>query len=472
MALVKFDRWKILYGDIKPEKVVPIKYQSYAKNAKGATIVDLNLDSTANNRKLLSLHTAKTSQIKFSQIVDIEFQDFPIQSNDNAIELLQSRLNALLSEKNLLLADRDYSKDKIDELNKVIEDLRRQLENAITEFGKFKPGSTPPDQINEIPDQIPLNARLYSDRKGRKGDPGYPLIQNQLLSKNRKARLIIQDDSNVIITKGEYNKKGEPLAPDEVVVSFGWDNSATQPNYLTLKRPSESSKSVILAVGGTKPNFKDRWTTLEFERVSNKARIVLDDIGILNIFDGERLVWSSFDLDPTELFYSVTWREQQAAAGRAATAEAARQAEDEERRKKEEEERLKREEEERRRNTGLRGVVNRVGSAIGGAAQAVGQGVARAATAVASAAGSVGRAIGRLFRSDRELKTDIVLVGQSPNGINIYEFRFKSDLTKKYQGVIADELLNTPFESAVYQTDDGYLAVDYSQIDVVFRQVE
>jgi hypothetical protein len=70
--------------------------------------------------------------------------------------------------------------------------------------------------------------------------------------------------------------------------------------------------------------------------------------------------------------------------------------------------------------------------------------------------------------SDRRLKDNLKLLGQSPNGINIYEFNFKSDPTKKYQGVMADELIGTQFQSAVTEDDDGYLIVDYSLIDVKF----
>ena len=70
--------------------------------------------------------------------------------------------------------------------------------------------------------------------------------------------------------------------------------------------------------------------------------------------------------------------------------------------------------------------------------------------------------------SDRRLKDNIKLIGQSPNGINIYEFNFISDPLKKYQGVIADELIGTPFENAVSTNDKGFLIVDYAAIDVKF----
>jgi hypothetical protein len=474
MALVKFDKWKLLSGEIKPEKVVPIIFQPYDINAKGATVIDLNQTNINDKKKLVSLYTAKTSQLKFNQVIDTSFQDFPIQENNNAIELIQSRLNALLAEKNSLLSERDVNRDKIAELNAIIEDLRKQLQQAISEFSNFKPGSLPPEQINEIPDQIPLNAKLYSDRMGRPNDPGYPLIQNQLLSKNRKAKLIIQGDGNVIITKGDYTGKGTPKGPEDVVVTFGWNNGASSPNYLALARRNEGLKSVALVVGGLKPTPKDHWRTPDFEKVSNKARLVLDDIGILTIFDNERLIWSTFDLDPTDKIYDVARLEAERDAANRAAAAAAAAAAEAERKRLEDEERARREEEERRRNSGIRGVINRTGAAIGNAAQAVGGAVGGAVravgSAVSSAASAVGRGIRKLF-SDRRLKTDIQLIGQSPSGINIYSFRFINDTSKLYQGVLADELIGTEFESAVSQDESGFLIVDYGMLDVEFKEI-
>jgi len=514
MALVKFDRWKILSGEIVPEKVVPIKYQPYSKNAKGATVVDLNLDTIDNNKKLLSLHTAKTSQNKFNQVIDTEFQDFPIQTNDNAIVLLQNRLNALLGEKNSLLSERDVNRDRIDELNKIIEDLRLQLRDALNEFAKIKPGGIS-TVANEIPDSLAIGFDgifLYDDRTGAKGAPGYPLIQNQLLSKNRKARLIIQGDGNCVITKGEFDGKGNPLTPPEIVISFGWDDGETGPNFLHFARGNKDKKQAYVAIGGLWPSYLERWKTPVFDNVSNQARVVLDDIGSLSIYDRDRLLWSSFAIEASDFNVPYTrpefkrdgskgsgWEAAQADRKRRQEEEAARQrAAEEERRRKEEEERKRREEEERKRAKSLGGMlqdagksissafsdagkniasttkdaVKSIGSAVSDAGKNVASTAKAAVTSVASATKSVGKAIGKLFKSDRRLKTDINLIGVSPSGINIYEFRFIADPSRKYQGVIADELLNSQFSDAVYIDADGYYAVDYTKIDVDFKEIE
>jgi hypothetical protein len=67
--------------------------------------------------------------------------------------------------------------------------------------------------------------------------------------------------------------------------------------------------------------------------------------------------------------------------------------------------------------------------------------------------------------SDIRLKEDIKLVGKSPMGINVYTFRYKGD-DKKYQGVMAHQV---PQASEV--DANGYLMVDYSKLDVDFKEV-
>ena len=75
--------------------------------------------------------------------------------------------------------------------------------------------------------------------------------------------------------------------------------------------------------------------------------------------------------------------------------------------------------------------------------------------------------------SDRSLKKDIKLIGVSPNGLNIYSFRF---IDEKYgkglmQGVMADEVEH--IEKAVVEWK-GLKYVNYNycdEIDVEFKQI-
>jgi hypothetical protein len=69
------------------------------------------------------------------------------------------------------------------------------------------------------------------------------------------------------------------------------------------------------------------------------------------------------------------------------------------------------------------------------------------------------------YFSDIRLKDNIQRIGTSPSGIHIYSFKYKGD-DKTYQGVMAHQV---PYAS--YVADNGYLVVDYSQLDVEFKEI-
>ena len=69
-------------------------------------------------------------------------------------------------------------------------------------------------------------------------------------------------------------------------------------------------------------------------------------------------------------------------------------------------------------------------------------------------------------KSDRRLKTNIEMIGHSPSNIPIYTFNYKTDLTIKYKGVMAQDLLEMGITKPVIMGDDGFYGVDYSKIDV------
>ena len=83
---------------------------------------------------------------------------------------------------------------------------------------------------------------------------------------------------------------------------------------------------------------------------------------------------------------------------------------------------------------------------------------------IAQGAGTVGAA---MIPSDRKLKKNINLIGKSPSGINIYSFEYKNNMfgAGTYQGVMADEV------SHAIVNGDSYDIVDYSLIDVDFKQI-
>jgi hypothetical protein len=71
--------------------------------------------------------------------------------------------------------------------------------------------------------------------------------------------------------------------------------------------------------------------------------------------------------------------------------------------------------------------------------------------------------------SDRRLKKNIKLLGYSPSGLNIYAFEYinKNFGEGVFQGVMSDEIPS----KAVIKHEDGFDRVDYSKIDVEFKQI-
>lgn len=74
-------------------------------------------------------------------------------------------------------------------------------------------------------------------------------------------------------------------------------------------------------------------------------------------------------------------------------------------------------------------------------------------------------------RSDKRLKNIIKKVGVSDSGINIYHFSYTFNPNVVYQGVIAQELLNSEFEISLISDKNGFYSVDYSKIDVEFKKI-
>ena len=71
-------------------------------------------------------------------------------------------------------------------------------------------------------------------------------------------------------------------------------------------------------------------------------------------------------------------------------------------------------------------------------------------------------------KSDRRLKKNITKIGESNSGLNIYSFEYKNpaDGVGLFQGVMSDEI---PQEAV--NVSGGYDMVDYSMLDVEFKQI-
>ena len=72
--------------------------------------------------------------------------------------------------------------------------------------------------------------------------------------------------------------------------------------------------------------------------------------------------------------------------------------------------------------------------------------------------------------SDVRLKENINKVGNSPSGINIYEWNYIGN-SQRYRGVMAQEILPIHPEAVALQPD-GYLSVFYGKIDVNMEKVK
>jgi hypothetical protein len=82
-----------------------------------------------------------------------------------------------------------------------------------------------------------------------------------------------------------------------------------------------------------------------------------------------------------------------------------------------------------------------------------------------STLGSIASTAGGLFgifKSDRRLKTDIVKIGEEPDGLGIYEFRYLLE-RDRVTGVMADEVAKLR-PHALGPTIQGYATVDYGAL--------
>jgi hypothetical protein len=90
--------------------------------------------------------------------------------------------------------------------------------------------------------------------------------------------------------------------------------------------------------------------------------------------------------------------------------------------------------------------------------------------------GSCGEASCQFFcyfcccKSDEDFKENIQLIGKSESGLNIYQFNYIGE-DGLYEGVIAQELIGTEYESALKLDENGKYLVDYNKIDVEHKKL-
>ena len=73
--------------------------------------------------------------------------------------------------------------------------------------------------------------------------------------------------------------------------------------------------------------------------------------------------------------------------------------------------------------------------------------------------------------SDRRLKQNIESVGvDSATGLNIYDFEYKSDPSRRFRGVMADEV-EVDYPEAVIYGDDGFAKVHYGLLGLEMTEI-
>lgn len=251
--LNEFDTYGLVTGRINPDSIKPIKFQEYETTNTGISVIDKN-KNLDNFRHLINLNCTKISQTKFDQVIDIDFKEF--------IDL---------TKEDQLILENQQLRDEVERL---------RIKNP----------------SNLVTDTLAVNGRLYSDRTGNPGAPGYPRIENKLLSKNRKAIAVIQGDGNFVIYKGNFDRKGDYLVNTfgEAIFAKGFDEGEGNPSYFTL-RYDDNLSSCVLAVGSLLLGT-ERWRSDVLESSPN-VRVVLDDNGILSVYDKEQIIWTSFGQD-------------------------------------------------------------------------------------------------------------------------------------------------------------------------------
>lgn len=285
--LHEFDPDKLVTGVINPDKIDSVLYPTYSFNSNGVVVLDKNKEDLSTQRTIINLTSVKTTSKKFNEVVDTEIQEFTEVLNSDTT-FLANQVAALDSSIQRSRAENSNLQKTITDLNQEIESLKRQAQLAANPVPNF------------VSDTLSAGKFLYPDRQGRPGDPGYPLIQNMLLSKNKTARAIIQPDGNFVVYTGKYTERGVPLEAEIAVFGKGWDNSGANNNlnlsnsvaFVWIYSNLQGGGQLEVGRAGT-----GRWIVnygSGRQNVSPAARLQLNDAGILSLFDGPNLIWSSY----------------------------------------------------------------------------------------------------------------------------------------------------------------------------------
>lgn len=276
--LHEFDPDGIVTGEINPDQIDPLLYKPFDKSSNGTVLIDKNKDLT-NQKTLISLNVSKTSNVKFNQVIDATIQEFT-EDLDSTIAFLENKVASLESGTQRNRVDKAALAAQIAELNAQIASLRDQLALAVD-----------PGKNNIVSDTLVAGSQLISDQDGSNGNR----VRNILLSRNRMAKGKMQGDGNFVIFTGNYDYNGNPIGEESIVWSKGFDGKQDGPGRFMVFKLSGggSGKLETLRVDYNSPVvYISTWSV--GDRLTSKARVQLTDSGILNLYDGPNVIWSSY----------------------------------------------------------------------------------------------------------------------------------------------------------------------------------
>lgn len=184
--LHEFQPDRLLSGQIVPTRVIPTKYISYATASNGITVINENTN-ISNNRSFISLYTTKISDVKFNQIIDLEFKEFPPIIIDTTIRDLQTRISELEASSSVLLATDAANKNLINTLNDQIDSLNKI--NLIVDQSIQSSNNNP----NLIPSEFKVGTKLLSNSSS----------QNKLQSPNGKYIFQLNSDGSISLFENQ-----------------------------------------------------------------------------------------------------------------------------------------------------------------------------------------------------------------------------------------------------------------------------
>ena len=120
--------------------------------------------------------------------------------------------------------------------------------------------------------------------------------------------------------------------------------------------------------------------------------------------------------------------------------------------------------------TGANNLANSLGSLFSGGTE---KSKSKGASPVWGAVGAGLGAAGALAGSDRRLKKNIVEVGALPNGLKVYDFRYRNDPDEvTYRGVMADEVKDKVPEAYIENFNgSGHAGVNYALVGMPLLKV-